>query len=119
MLFCAEFLSNQREIWTKYSQSSLIFCYDFSKSYRYIMFFRIDPGFSWSLYQSAKAKGSICLLLKWADAALGTNVESMLYMSGDSPFIAQWKQEGEQASPIWRPTPPFSLILKIHSSNVV
>ena len=33
------------------------------------MFFRIYPGFSGSLY-SWKAKGSFCLLVKWADTAL-------------------------------------------------
>ena len=39
--------SNQHEIWTQYSQSTQVFCYDFSKSY--IMFFQIYLGFSGSL----------------------------------------------------------------------
>ena len=38
-LFLSEFLSNQHEIWTRYSQSSQVYFYDFSKSS--IMFFRI------------------------------------------------------------------------------
>ena len=64
-LFLPEFLSNHYEIWTPYSQSSQVFCYDFSKT----AIFRIIPGFSGSLY-SWMAKGSFCLLVKWADTAL-------------------------------------------------
>ena len=45
-LFLPEFLSDHYEIWTPYSQSSQVFCYDFSS----IVFFRINPGFSGSLY---------------------------------------------------------------------
>ena len=43
-LFLTEFVSNQLEILTQHSQSSQIFCYDFSKTS--IMFFRIylDPS---------------------------------------------------------------------------
>ena len=43
-LFLPEFLSNQLEILTQHSQSSQVFCYDFSKTS--IMFFRIylDPS---------------------------------------------------------------------------
>ena len=32
MLFLSEFLSNQHEIWTRYSLSSQVYCYDVSKS---------------------------------------------------------------------------------------
>ena len=73
----------------------VIFCYDFSKSS--IMFFRIYPEFSGSLYCSAKAKDSICSLvseqilpfgLHDSRPIIGSNVGSMMYILGDSPFIA-------------------------------
>ena len=47
-LFPPEFVSNQFEILTQYSQSSQVFCYDFSKTS--IVFFWINPGFSGTLY---------------------------------------------------------------------
>ena len=67
-LFLPELLSNQHLIWTPYSQSSQVFCYDFTKSSS--IPFRIYPGFSWSQCCSSymsNANGSICLLAKWAD----------------------------------------------------
>ena len=53
-------------IWRPYPQSSQVFSYDFSKSSS--MFLQIYPGFCWSLC-SSNAKGSICLLVEWADTA--------------------------------------------------
>ena len=67
MLFLPEFLSNQLEILTQHSQSSQEGCYNFSKTS--IVFFRINQGFSGSLY-SRMAKSSFCLLVKLTDTVV-------------------------------------------------
>ena len=67
-LFLPEFLSNHYGIWTPYPQSCRKVCYNFSKSSS--MFFQDYPGFSGSLYYWMP-KDSFCLLVKWADTALG------------------------------------------------
>ena len=132
-LFLPDFLSNHYENWTPYSQSSQVFCNDCSKTS--IVFFRINPGFSGSLYSwmakdsfcllvkwvdtalccSSNAKGSICLLVKWADTAfwlarqLAYDWVQYCSNSGHVGWFAIHCQEGEQGAPMSRPTPPFSL----------
>ena len=66
-LFLPEFLPNQLEILTQHSQCNQEGCCGFSNTS--IVLLRINPGFSGSLY-SWMAKGSFCLLVKWADTAL-------------------------------------------------
>ena len=129
-LFLPEFLSNQHEICARYSQSSQEVCYNFS-----IVFFRIYPWFSGSLYSwmakgsfcplvkwadtvlccSSNAKGRICWLVKWADTAFwlarqyAYNKVLWLYNGVYGWWFSIHCEEGEQGAPMSRPTPPFSL----------
>ena len=93
-LFLPEFLSNQLEIFTQHSQSCQEGCYDFSKTP--IVFFRIIPGFSWSLY-SWMAIGSICLLVKWADTAFWL-ARQLAYNWVHCGWFSIHCQEGEQGA---------------------
>ena len=111
---------NQHEIWTRYTQSSQVYWYDFSKSF--IIFFRIYPWLSGSLY-SWKAKGSFCLLVKWADSEqilalygsrpiLCTNACIIVYVAGDPPFIARRVNRVPLCSDWFHP-----LVSRFHNKN--
>ena len=138
-LFLPEFLSNHYAIWTRYFQSSQVFCYDFSKTS--IVFFQINPRIFWItillngksnfLLTCKMSRYRTMLILKCKRQYLLTCKVGRYCLLACMAVVLNWVhcwfnvgwssiqcQEGEQGAPMSRSTLPVRFYNK-NTSNVV